>query len=135
MDIELKENFRDRNNVQEIRTVIYNYLCIGPFDVGYYSVDQQFLKKIKQLPITCSSWRQFDVKEYGIYDPNVKEFTECHEKRVIFLNFSLEPFLQLRFRRHVRLATSVEFYTIDGYELKRDDECAYWSFDPLLPSL
>lgn len=120
METELSEQFRKRNNVPEVRKILYDYIFVGSFDVCYY-----LGKKIRKrnfrsnLPITCAHWHPFFIPySYSSFDR--LDFKVTGE-RVIFLNVDLSPLLHLRLLQALGSAASVDFYVMsgDGYDVKR----------------
>lgn len=113
MDLELYHAFLEKNNVPEVRKIIYDYLMLGHYDIGFcwgrldWTVDL-----VKNLPIRCAEWHQYVSPNYA-QDPwseridKIDYNKECAGKRVICLNFFTSLLFIERFRQKVKKATSV----------------------------
>lgn len=127
MDLSLYQTFVEKNNVPQVRKLIYDYLILGHYDVGFCWGRIDWIREIaKNLPITCTKWHQYVTPHYaqdrwgGQIDK--RDYNkECAGKRVICLNFFSDLFIIERFRQKVKKAASVTFYVTTGeggYDLR-----------------
>lgn len=124
MDLELYRAFVEKNHVPEVRKVIYDYLMLGHYDIGFYWGRLDWtVDLVKNLPISCSAWYQYVSPNYA-QDPWSERIDKtdyskiCAGKRVICLNLFTSMLFIERFRQKVKKAKSVTFYETEGYDLR-----------------
>lgn len=123
MDLSLYQTFVEKNNVPQVRKLIYDYLILGHYDVGFCWGRIDWIREIaNNLPITCTEWRRHTIPHYAEDIPRKIVIDEtCTGKRVICLNFFSDLFIIERFRSKVKKAASVTFYETTGeggYDLR-----------------